>query len=533
MATTSEMAASNFGSLPAELMDNILSHLAADDLARVACTCRTLYTLAQNDLLWQPLIEANIHAPLATPSSGSFKDLYVAHHQHWFLTKHRIWFGDAFHTGTLIIALYNQRRRCIEAFSLVAQRAPAKQGLLIWDGRPVQFDTFNPHVYLDLKRSLIRLDYHDPRHSPPRFRPEFEMNVQKASTHPMRHVLLHSRYLPREVTNVPSVQVWPTRNMPAAGDLRMLGDCRMRAESSDCFRGSDHIPSSMREASQTTFRIRQHIQSTHSSRLPLFTFSQARISELISNYGTLAIEAYTPTPEKPWQGIWCGDYNAHGVEFLLITQPDEPRPLPSKAKSAFANWPAVVADDVETLLYGGMHDDDEEDDGEDDGDDAHDVGRIYREIAHMMAGGPRPGTPMPRPSKDEGPYKGRLEAIKLTGDPNIPRGEFSFIVEDIGAAGYLQTTQEPLFNQPSESTPRDAASGPQAFVSQLPDRADGARVVKSVGHIAGHDFRQDTYIATQLIMVSENQLAQFWRSFQHISFYHRVDIDALAAHAMD
>lgn len=60
-------------------------------------------------------------------------------------------------------------------------------------------------------------------------------------------------------------------------------------------------------------------------------------------------------------------------------------------------------------------------------------------------------------------YSGRIEAVKLTGDPNIPRGEYTFIAPDIGPGGLLRVAQEEMFK--------------------------GARIVRSVGHIAARGFR--------------------------------------------
>jgi hypothetical protein len=68
--------------------------------------------------------------------------------------------------------------------------------------------------------------------------------------------------------------------------------------------------------------------------------------------------------------------------------------------------------------------------------------------------------------RDEHTYQGRIEAIKLTGDPNIPRGEYSFIAPDIGRDGLLRIAGEEMFR--------------------------GARVVRSVGHIAARGFRDGT-----------------------------------------
>jgi hypothetical protein len=68
---------------------------------------------------------------------------------------------------------------------------------------------------------------------------------------------------------------------------------------------------------------------------------------------------------------------------------------------------------------------------------------------------------------EESVYRGRIEAVKLTGDPNIPRGEYTFIAPDIGPNGLLRIASEELFK--------------------------GARIVKSVGHIAARGFRDGKF----------------------------------------
>ncbi|KAG9584613.1 hypothetical protein KCV01_g14143, partial [Aureobasidium melanogenum] len=98
-------------------------------------------------------------------------------------------------------------------------------------------------------------------------------------------------------------------------------------------------------------------------------------------------------------------------------------------------------------------------------------------------------------------YTGRIEAIKLTGDPNVPRGEYTFIAPDISDGGLVRIADEAAFR--------------------------GARVVRSAGHIAGVGFTEDEYMPSQLILISPDCLAQHWIESRHISYYRRVDIDSL------
>ena len=59
-------------------------------------------------------------------------------------------------------------------------------------------------------------------------------------------------------------------------------------------------------------------------------------------------------------------------------------------------------------------------------------------------------------------HSGSLEGIKLTGDPNVPRGEHTFVVEDLSDGGYVSETHSPFY---------------------------GARLAVSKGHIARRGFQ--------------------------------------------
>ena len=143
------------------------------------------------------------------------------------------------------------------------------------------------------------------------------------------------------------------------------------------------------------------------------------IFEEVETYATLDPALYTPTADKPWRGIWVGHYSAHGCEFLLIHQPDDADDDAPFDEAALVRTP---------------------------GEDAEAFARRVH---------------------DARVYRGRLEAVKLTGDPNVPRGEPTFVVDDLGDKGFVAVVREAPFA--------------------------GVRAVKSRGHVARPGFRDGTW----------------------------------------
>lgn len=39
------------------------------------------------------------------------------------------------------------------------------------------------------------------------------------------------------------------------------------------------------------------------------------------------------------------------------------------------------------------------------------------------------------------------------------------------------------------------------------------------------DIHTDDYMASQLILISHDRMAQYWEAFGHVSFYQRVDVE--------
>ncbi|KAF2230343.1 hypothetical protein EV356DRAFT_526809 [Viridothelium virens] len=486
-------------SLPTELLHEIITYLPTLTLVDLLSTCRDLRTHALEDSMWQKVINANLPsiAPLASPHPyPSFRTLYATFHPNWFLPKNKLWIADNAATGKLLLARYDPQRAVIEAHSLVAERGMHTFSLWAHDDEVI-IHTFSPKVQLDLNSPAIRLGPYahadgrscgireSPLHK--RLQREIPMDTHTGpGSQGIYSTFMLTRPLDPSLIN-PGTSVWPPQIIPAGE--------RARNESAQQFNAIGHKPSCLSEMSTGTFRLRKWMQFG-TSRIPGHGGISMRMGEDVVTYGTLKEEAYTPTLDKPWQGIWVGDYSGHGCEFLLVTQPnkEDERPLPEGVRQrrsqavlstayfdtgthAILNpYPLTVLNASDETELEAVEEEEE----------------ITAEKEHGHYG---------QVESSDTRYRGRLEAIKLTGDPNVPRGEYTFIAPDIGSNGLIRTATEDPFR--------------------------GARIVKSAGHIAGSGFRDDQYIATQLIMISHDRLAQYWEQFGHISFYQRVNVDAL------
>ncbi|KAH6620543.1 hypothetical protein C7974DRAFT_415745 [Boeremia exigua] len=487
--------------LPAELIQHIFSHLQLSDLLTVSLVNRALNEHAQQDTLWQPFVQEQVPGyQVPKPKDLSWKELYRQHHPYWFLAKNKLWFADTAHTGKLLVARYDHRINAIEAYALVAERQQPIMQTWAWNPEAI-IHTFQPRVQLDMVSPVIRLNgasydrvYGD------RLQHEIHMDVHHEA--PLASAGIHSRLMltrpwPKDITTN-ATPVWPPLILPCAERTR-------NDASPSNFRHTASKPSRMHELSSLTFRIRKWME--FASRANGVSM---RIGEDITTFATLPEESYTPTPQKPWQGLWVGDYAGHGCEFLLVTQPDSPRPLPERAEwamrareregsvSSAGSWSTAPTDADGAPVSSPPSSDDDDEALFESADDLEDS------VATLQGADIRAEYDVldaedETMDDEDRVYQGRIEAIKLTGDPNIPRGEYTFIAPDIGPNGLIRVATEDMFK--------------------------GARVVKSVGHIAARGFRDDNYMTSQLLLISHDRLAQYWETFGHVSFYQRVNVD--------
>jgi hypothetical protein len=233
-------------------------------------------------------------------------------------------------------------------------------------------------------------------------RPVHRFNAETPMQINERNGVFSNFLLTRAVQERPSMQLWPPPTIPARQ--------RVRNASQEAFVSSGHKPQKRSDVSTQAFRIRRWIEMTSQNG------PGVHLGEEVHTYATLDPKVYTPTEEKPYRGIWVGDFSGHGCEFLLVNQADDEEPF----------------------------------------DEASVVQREDETVEKWEAR-----------KKEERIYRGSLEAIKLTGDPHVPRGEYTFISDDIGKAGFVRTATEARFK--------------------------GARIVKSRGHIAANMFRNGEF----------------------------------------
>ncbi|OBT63082.1 hypothetical protein VE03_07453 [Pseudogymnoascus sp. 23342-1-I1] len=364
----------------------------------------------------------------------------------------KIWFGDQHLFGRIMITYYNPHLGTIDGYRLVAERAPTIE--YPWEHDPdVIIVSFKPNVRLHTDIPLLRLEALsangnlDPISGKASYRYDFEMPMSLSD---LTDTIAQSTFmLARPAETHPSIPVWPPRRIPSSQRVMSIGrdllPGRRRASAqaqmltfNQTFTGVQK-PRSRKEINEQAFRIRHWMQTVPGHRgEPL----------QISTYATLDPTLYTPTDTRPFRGIWVGDYSAHGCEFILLNQPDAEEPFDESA---------IVKQSDET-----------------------------RE--QFLAR-----------KKDAQIYRGRLEAIKLTGDPNIPRGEYTFIAEDIGDGGFVRIAKEHQFK--------------------------GARIVKSKGQLANRNFVNPQYFESELILISPDRIAHYWKSLEIISFHERVKLD--------
>lgn len=268
--------------LPTELIDAVLSFLTPVELVGLFLVCRTLRDHAENDIHWHRHVLANLPGnPIKSPyPCKTWRDLFVAHNQYWFLTRNKIWFCDRSLTGQMIIVRYDERRGCIEGYQLLATRR--RDGSEPWLADPtVHIHHFEPIVKLHLDKPILQFNVDslenlmrislaspDSKTRPARrFFPEHPMRYSQGSD-PRFSTFVLAKPLPQLDTPphssigdlFPYNMVWPPPTIPAAH--RVLGHPAdiVGGPNYDLITSPKWRPVNRSEVSDTTFRIRQWME---------------------------------------------------------------------------------------------------------------------------------------------------------------------------------------------------------------------------------------------------------------------------------
>jgi hypothetical protein len=289
----------------------------------------------------------------------------------------------------------------MEGYRLVAERPPPT--FAPWEADDeVIVHSFTPVCRLHLDQPVLHLDALPPQSleaSSGSLRPVHRFNAETPMQIDQRHShgIFSNFLLARPIQERANTSLWPPPLIPARQ--------RVQNPIQEAFTEPWLNPQKPSEVSTQAFRIRRWLQMR--GQRP-----GIHLGEEVSTFATLDPKLYTPTEEKPYRGIWVGDYSGHGCEFLLINQPDNDEP--------FDEASVVQKEDETTEEWENR-------------------------------------------KREERIHRGRLEAIKLTGDANIPRGKYTFIADDISSKGFVRNATEARFK--------------------------GARIVESRGHIAETGYR--------------------------------------------
>ncbi|KAK9328020.1 hypothetical protein V1520DRAFT_371587 [Lipomyces starkeyi] len=386
--------------LPTEMKVKIFTFLDGESLIATASTCKQLNTLIRDsEESWKsvclPILLSSLprDIPVSSAPYKSYRDLYLSLRTFaWFTPG--IWHGNRDLLGSLYVSRYNHITGHLEAHEVfcVHDRS-AMTPYREWSLSPSVFvQDFQPRI----ERSLTPVVKFSPR-------TEYGKNneiPQPRSPRGMTTTFFHAAAILPERIVYPQMNLWPPQLIPA--------DDRTRNESPTGFRG--HVLHRM-DASTNLFRLRRWISFTNADSHGVI------MGERVETISRLRRDLWTPDPEFPYRGVWIGDYESHGGEFVLFHQPT----------------------------------------------------------------------------------KNRLEAIKLTGDPNVPRAEYSFVVDDLSHTERVCVERE----------------------------WPGARVVAAQGHTAALNFTNNAFSPTQLILISDDLVAHYWINLSRIKIFRRVNIEDL------
>lgn len=456
--------------LPLELMLMIFELLPPPSIMCLGATCRGLYNLARTESLWRNVLRAELgQAPPSLYPFDNCYDLYRSMDPFWFLVRQGIWFSDTGLSGSLLLTRFDHRTGTLESFQLMAEREHLPTTHIYEWGEPLggsgdlaetihNVVTYTstwptPRLQMDMPffRFRARPDGANVLLAPgavgSRFGTKLTLANESVITSVIKVSLQLAANLPAEPCP-PDRPSWPPALIPSPARVSAFPE---GLRTPYHLRPQD-VPETRTDISEHTFRIVRQRHSGPNSDHQAWYMSFSTIERVL----------WTPTERHPWRGIWAGNYGQHGCEFLLFHQPgndlpDALQPPHEREQPLTAQW------------------------------ERDSVWEWRR--------------------REPATHCSELIAVKLTGDPNVPRGECSFYVPDLTNVKMVPG-----------NTP-------------LGEEGEKVRAVESRGHVAGHGYREDSWVPGWVALLSPDRIAHVMGDAGPaggaVIFLQRVDIDGL------
>ncbi|EPS42057.1 hypothetical protein H072_3855 [Dactylellina haptotyla CBS 200.50] len=418
-------------SLPSEIIYQILLQLPEISLYAISLTCRSLQTHSFTDSLWQ-----NLLTPPDFSSPHPYLTYRALHHAlspHLYLRR-KVFIGDRQFFGSILISKYMPMSGALEAFSLtVTPHDDSDPVPWSYDGE-VEVHSFEPEINI-------------------RDEPELKISPNSKASEdgeiPVSRRGILATYFRAEAIlendAYAQMAVWPPRIIPSATRVRNQSSNGFRSGGAAKQRGPFmRLPSNI-SINGTSVSIggfndmvgaavdrSAFIQAPSGSKDAQSGAMKWKVDEARRKSGYLSDKAFRL---RRWAvlGDVTGDIEGRfrmGERVETFAELDEELWTPTKEYPYRGIWVGNYSPHPSEFV-----------------------------LFHQPA--------------TSGPQK-RLEVIKLTGDPNVPRGEYTWIIDDL--------------SQPVRIASEDETEWP------------GARVYSARAHIAEHEFRNDSFVDAQVIL---------------------------------
>ncbi|KAF8420515.1 hypothetical protein EV426DRAFT_644436 [Tirmania nivea] len=533
MATTASVSESGTGlcSLPNELLLQILTYLPPVSLCSLAKTCSFFSQLTLDDTLWHAFV-AQLRISSPAPYK-SFRELYVSLRPHLYLAPH-LWFSTRRIGGSLYVFRYNPQTGNIEGVPLVGLRGwngprsgtGGEGGYISDDDQTLSIATFKrpkvrcfgndpkvkivcgPDTYYDKKTGLmvdratgdtwksgeegvvslgrVKLVPRDPR-AETTARPKGVNHISSYSEDDSdEHEQLDVSQLQLGIPTTPRTPVrdnhdrtlWPPSMIPSREYVRLPPIGKGGAHSMADW---DVNVTSPQELPHAFPRSDSNAIPTYCSSL----FPEPPLTPLDESFAFDHVYVYRSMENS---NVWAPPTSCSVFQTVDLFTKVHPSLYTRQALSS-----TIEPEKANT-----------------------DLGGVW--LGDYFTHGPE-FLLFQHPRK----YNKRLEVTKLTGDINVPRGEYTFIVPNIG-----HDSEDGRSNLPSSFVRyAQPATDPKIW--------SGKPVYKGQGQLAHRGFTRRTWNEMELVVLdsgsvpekNNGEVAVVWKVLHHASRARRVDVDRL------